>query len=79
MIELATIIGTLVLFILKKVVFSKERVEKRKKKKKERERNEREKELVEQDSPAIGARLYDLRRRLRLHNRKKKRDSSDPK
>ncbi len=38
-----------------------------------RDKDERDKELANQDSPAIGKRLSNLRKLLRIHNRKKKR------
>lgn len=40
---------------------------------KKRDNDERDKELANQDSPAISKRLSNLRKRLRIHNRKKKR------
>ena len=40
---------------------------------KKRSDYERDKELANQDSFAISKRLSDLRKRLRIHNRKKKR------
>jgi len=68
MIELVLTIVAGIISIAVIVVKSRSSEESRK----ERNDNERRKELAEQDSFAISKRLSNLRKRLRIHNRKKK-------
>jgi len=68
MIELVLTIVAGIISIAVIVIKSRSSEESRK----ERNDNERRKELAEQDSFAISKRLSNLRKRLRIHNRKKK-------